>query len=267
MITPIDKKSTSRTKNVQTRLMRTLRNFFPRITPFRLWLLLLLLLLAFLSFETYRYPSITIEPISLPREFATLGYTPKVAARRLLDNILAVFAGNLPSLQVPIKSNLNQQDYTIDKLELIPEISAGILTQESTTSAALAALTSDSSEALDVIIPVIDLPIRTVAAYLQNVFRFRPSFKLRGEILYDDESDNLSLRLRLNNTSLEDSHSTLRNNNPDDVFQLGARHMIKSLPLVIFAKSPVRLRVLLLQGYLYLVDGEIDTAGVILTWR
>ena len=126
---------------------------------------LILLAISLILLETIRDASIMIEPILVSQEIANMGYTPEIMARRLKDSA----DGNHPDEVTNIKETILSYRY----------------------------------RELDIVLPEVGISIKSVSRYFRDFFR-RNITIISGEMLYHEEQNQISFRLRLNSEQIFD---------------------------------------------------------------
>ena len=217
---------------------------------------ILVLISPFVFWETVRYPSFTVMPISVSTDLAGLGYTPDVVARHLIDSIIATGSADDPAF------SKIQQKFS----ELGPVLPAKFQSEYfdvNRVNNPFNVQLRDTVSESDIVLPGIGLSIRSLARYLN--FRFHPwrtRATVSGELFYEQLNKSLLLRLRINDEKMEDivisgtaNHSTMI-----QLFQEGAHTIIKKLDFSIADGREARIHMLKLQGALYVGDEHLETA-------
>ena len=134
-------------------------------------MLLILMAFAVVVRETSRF-AVRVEPIQVPTKFADVGYTPRVVAQHIIDEVneIQTLGGN----RRETKAWLPDED--------------------------LISIEGDWSGP-DFIVPAAGMSIKSTVMYLRRLLPL-PTIVVSGELLYAQVDDGLSLRLRINGERL-----------------------------------------------------------------
>ena len=137
--------------------------------------------------ETFRYEDIIIDPILMPQGIVNIGYTPDIAADRIIDSS-------------------NKYD-------------AGFKYREKV-------YLGNSSHELDKIMPTVGIPIRPVARYLRDLFNVDVT-TITGEILHHKSENRVSIHLRKDSTLIFNYSSKLNEQGMNELFDKSGYELAK----------------------------------------
>ena len=186
-------------------------------------------MVPFLIWETCKYPSVVVDPISVPVEFANMGYTPDVVARRLVDGI-----NEFPA-DVAL-SNLCFQtdpDFAGSMGGSFPRGPVDLRYKRTVIGLPHVLPTHDPSKS-DFLVPGMGLSIKAVAAFLRS--RLDPPIIVSGELVYTTTYDwttadsYVSLRLRVDGKRVGDmSRKKVDEKEIEQLFREGSNQAIDNV--------------------------------------
>ena len=158
-----------------------------RITVNGLIVVFVLVLIPLLVIlEMVRYPNMIVDPMSVPPELVSMGYTPEVVARRLTDSIREFGDDEVPIADTSLSVSRTGGGTIMDTIGL-----------------------EHNSPELDFVVPTIGLSIKSIAAYLNELLHpICPRIRVSGELLHVESDKRVFLRLRINKEKVADIHTS-----------------------------------------------------------
>ena len=217
---------------------------FKEILTFTTTSLLLLVLIAIIiaAYKSLNDQVVVVEPIQMPKALADRGYTPDVAAKRIIDEVV--------TLTTEVKSLKTGRNLVTDW------------------------------DATNIQLPAVGLNFNNFTNYLRIMFGI-PYTKVSGEATLTGDTYALRLRIRNSNTSPA-NYTTVQAKDVDDLLRSGAEEFVKGTDpylLAFYYKDidPLRARELItyclqndpgdddvwamnLSGVLELTNGNLDDA-------
>ena len=185
--------------------------------------------------EMVRYPNTSVDPMSVPPELVSMGYTPEVVARRLIDSI-----HEFGDDEVPI-AGTNSSVSRMGERTIMGTIGL-----------------EHNSPELDFVVPTIGLSIKLIAAYLNDLLRpLRPRITVSGELLHVESDKRVFLRLRINKEKVADIHTSpgeINEEKMNKLFHDAAYQVIKNFDSSVLATIEDQITILNLQGIMYFND-------------
>ena len=166
-----------------------LTQLFKEVLTFTTTSLLLLVIIAIIiaAYKSLNDEVVVVEPINMPKVLADRGYTPEVAAKRIIDEVVALTTG--------VKSLKSSRNLVTDW------------------------------DATNIQLPAVGLNFNNFTNYLRMLFGI-PYTKVSGEVTLTGDTYALRLRIRNSNSNTA-KYSTVLAKVIDDLLRSGAEEFVK----------------------------------------
>ena len=189
-----------------------LTRLFKEVLTFTTTSLLLLVIIAIIiaAYKSLNDEVVVVEPINMPKVLADRGYTPEVAAKRIIDEVVALTTG--------VKSLKSSRNLVTDW------------------------------DATNIQLPAVGLNFNNFTNYLRMLFGI-PYTKVSGEVTLTNQTYALRIRIH-NSNSKSPKYSTVLANDVDRLLRNGAEEFVKGTDPYLLAYyyqyiDPVRARELI----------------------